>query len=128
MKKYCILFVATLCLTTNLHAKGPTNQDLVKACKDPSAGPQNFCFGFISAAINGAQFYRNMADVNDEYIDICFPKNILNKDIVADYIQWVEKNPAQLEGPAFIGVTVSFSTKYSCPQQQKSRTKKLNIE
>lgn len=128
MKKTSILSFALLCLTTNLFANSLTNQSLVKSCKDPAAGPQNYCYGFIIAAANGANFYRNIADVNDEFIDICLPKDLLPKDLVAEYIQWVEQNPSEIETPAFVGVTTSFSRKYSCPPPKKSKKKKLLVE
>ena len=118
MKKY-ILLILTFLLTSPLLAKSLTNQELIKACKDKAQGPQNFCYGFIIATANAAQFYRNLVDSQDEYIDICFPENISNRDIVNGYITWIEKNPSLLERPAFIGVSVSFSTKYSCPSKKE---------
>jgi len=53
-------------------------------------------------------------DVKDEYIDICFPEGISNKEIVDMYIAWGEKNASLLAGSAFIGVSTSFSKKHSC--------------
>lgn len=107
-------FFATSSLATSI-----TNQELLKACKDPALAPQNFCYGFVIATANAAQFYRNIVDIKDEFVDICFPKNISNQELVSDYIAWVEKNPSVLESPAFIGVSSSFSTKYSCPPKKK---------
>ena len=121
MKKYFSLLILC-CLSTPLVALSITNQELLKTCKDNSPGPQNFCYGFIVSAANAAQFYRNIVDIEDGYIDICFPKNISNKEIVDLYIAWVEKNPSVLNSPAFIGVSSSFSTKYSCPPK-KSKNK-----
>ena len=121
MNKYILLFV-TLFLTFPLFAKSVTNQELLKACKDKAVGPQNFCFGFIIASSNAAQFYRNLVDIQDEYIDICFPENISNKEIVNDYIEWIENNPSLINNPAFIGVSSSFSTKYSCPEKKQKKT------
>lgn len=119
MKKY-LLLVATFLFATPILAKNITNQELVKACKDKSLASQNFCYGFIISASNAAEFYRNMVDVKDEFIDICFPKNISNQEIVNEYISWMEKNPSLISGPAFIGVSSSFSIKYSCPQKKKT--------
>ncbi len=114
MKKYFSLLIIC-CLSTPLFASSISNQQLLQACKDKAIGPQNFCYGFIISAANAAQFYRNIVDVENEYIDICFPKNLSNKEIVDLYIAWVEKNPSVVNSPAFIGVSTSFSTKYSCP-------------
>lgn len=118
MKKYLLLITICLFSTPSL-AKSITNQELLKACKDSALAPQNFCYGFIIATSNAAQFYRNIVDVQDEYIDICFPKDISNKEIVKDYVDWVEKNPSLVDAPAFIGVSSSFSTKYSCKSKKQ---------
>lgn len=123
MKKK-VLFIITLFFATPGLGKSITNQELLKACKDESLASQNFCYGFVIATTNAAQFYRNIVDLQDQYIDICFPQNISNKQIVHDYISWVEKNSSFLDGPAFIGVSSSFSTKYSCPQKHKKDTMK----
>jgi len=123
MKKL-ILFIAMCLLPTGLFSKGITNQELLKVCKDQRAGPQNFCYGFIIATTNAAEFYRNIVDVQDEYVDICFPKDVSNKEIVDIYIKWIEKNPSLRDSPAFIGVSASFSTKYSCPQKKEKTINK----
>jgi len=124
MKKYLLLFTVLFFATPAL-AKSITNQELLKACKDNAIGPQNFCYGFIIAASNAAQFYRNIVDIQNEYVDICFPENISNKEIVNDYIAWVEKNSSLIYSPAFMGVSSSFSTKYSCPQKKKNKVEVL---
>jgi hypothetical protein len=124
MKKYLLLFAA-LFIATPLFAKSITNKELLKACKDKAIAPQNFCFGFIIASSNAAQFYRNIVDVEDQYIDICFPKQISNQEIVNDYISWMEKNSSLIDDPAFLGVSSSFSTKYSCPPKKQNKTKVL---
>lgn len=113
MKKLLTLAISC-CVATPLLAKSITNQELLAACKDKSQKAQNFCFGFIISAANAAQFYRNIVDVRGQYVDICFPENISNKEIVDLYIAWAEKNVAVINTPAFIGVSTSFSTKYSC--------------
>ena len=123
MKKIFLLILSCF-LTDALSAESITNQQLVTSCKDTAIGPQNFCYGFIIAAANAAQFYRNIVDIQDEYIDICFPTNISNQEIVNDYIAWIEKNPSLIDGPAFIGVSSSFSTKYSCPLKKQKEIKK----
>ncbi|MBI2706992.1 MAG: hypothetical protein HYX35_01560 [Proteobacteria bacterium] len=87
---------------------------------DLSLALQNFCYGFVISAATAAQFYRNIVDVEDNYIDICFPENLPNKDLVDLYIAWAEKNTEAADGPAFIGLSSSFSTKYSCPKKEKS--------
>lgn len=118
MKKFFIFM--TICFfTTPSLGKSITNQELLNACKDKALAPQNFCYGFIIATSNAAQFYRNIVDIQDEYIDICFPNDISNQEIVTEYIAWIEKNPSLMDGPAFIGVSSSFSTKYSCPKKSK---------
>lgn len=103
--------------------KSITNQELVKACKNPAIGPQNFCYGFVISAANASQLYRNIVDSQDEYIDICFPEGITNKELVDLYLSWIEKNPGVLSSPAFIGVSSAFSTKYSCHDQDKGEKK-----
>jgi len=113
MKSIIYIFLSFLFLTP-LHAESITNRALLKSCKDKAPGPLNFCFGFIIATSNAAQFYRNIVDVQDEYVDICFPPDISNKEIVELFISWAEKNPAVADKPAFIGVSTSFSTRYSC--------------
>lgn len=123
MKKY-LLLTATFLFTTPILAKSITNQELLKACQDKSLASQNFCYGFIIAASNAAEFYRNIVDVQDEYVDMCFPKNISNKEIVDIYISWMEKNPSLVGAPAFIGVSSSFSVKYSCPQKKEKGIEK----
>src|SRR3990167_3706331 len=110
MKKN-LLLIAICLFATPLLAKSITNQELLKACKDKAVAPQNFCYGFIIATSNAAQFYRNIVDVQDQYIDICFPNNISNQEIVTDYIAWVEQNPSLIDSPAFMGVSSAFSTK-----------------
>ncbi len=116
MKKLFAFILISL-FVTPLFAESITNKTLLKACKDKAPGPLNFCYGFIIAASNAAQFYRNMVDVQDEYLHICFPSDISNKDIVDLYIAWAEKNPSVADSPAFIGVSTSFSIKYSCPDK-----------
>ncbi len=123
MKNFFTLLA--LCLAaTPLFADNITNQDLLKSCKDKSRDSQNFCYGFIISAANAAQFYRNIVDAEDKYIDICFPENISNKEIVDIYIEWAEKNPTVLMSPAFIGVSSSFSKKYSCPAKKEENSEK----
>lgn len=122
MQRY-ILALIMFFIATPLFAEGLTNKELLKACKDKAIAPQNFCYGFIIASSNAAQFYRNIVDIEDEYLDICFPKNISNQEIVNGYIAWIEKNPSLIDSPAFIGVSSSFSTKYSCPSKNKKKIK-----
>ena len=122
--KYVITFLLACFFSSTLFATSISNKELLKACKEQSVGPQNFCYGFIISAANAAQFYRNIADVEDEYIGICFPKNIANKEIVDLYIAWVEKNPTVVDSPAFIGVSSSFSTKYSCSKKKEKEEEK----
>ena len=123
MKKN-LLLIAICLFATPLLAKSITNQELLKACKDKAVAPQNFCYGFIIATSNAAQFYRNIVDVQDQYIDICFPNNISNQEIVTDYIAWVEQNPSLIDSPAFMGVSSAFSTKYSCPSKKEKEISK----
>ncbi len=120
MKIIFVLLISTF-FTTPLVAKSVTNQELLKMCKDQSLSSQNFCFGFIISAANAAQFYRNVMDIEYHYIDICFPENVSNKEIVDLYVAWAEKNPANATHSAFMGVSTSFSIKYSCtPKKEKS--------
>ncbi len=109
-----LLLITIWLISSPLFGESITNQELLKTCKDKSANSQNFCYGFIISAANAAQFYRNVVDVEQEFIRICFPTNISNKEIVDLYIAWAEKNPSILESPAFIGVSTSFSKRYSC--------------
>ncbi len=102
-----------------------TNAELLTKCKEKSESSLHFCYGFIIGTANGAQFYRNIVDVNDEYIDICFPDNISNKEIVDDYIEWAESHSDLASGPAFIGVSTSFSRKYSCPSNEEAPSRDL---
>jgi len=97
-----------------LVAETVTNKDLVAACLDPTPPGQNFCYGFIISAANAAQFYRNIVDVEDTYLDICFPEDVSNEEIVKLYMEWAKKNVSLSEAPAFVGVSTSFSSKYSC--------------
>lgn len=109
------LIAGIFCLLASpLTAETVTNKDLVSACSDPSPQGQNFCYGFIMSAANAAQFYRNNVDVEDTYLDICFPEDISNEAIVKLYLAWAKNNPSLLEAPAFVGVSTSFSSKYSC--------------
>lgn len=124
MKKNLLLIATIFLCTTPLLAKSITNQELLKVCKDKAVAPQNFCYGFIIATSNAAQFYRNIVDVQDQYIDICFPNNISNQEIVNDYIEWGTQNPSLIDSPAFMGVSSSFSTKYSCPSKKEKEITK----
>jgi hypothetical protein len=117
--KNCILLMVLSLGATPLFAKSITNNELLKACKDKGLAPQNFCYGFIIATANAAEFYRNLTDVQGEYLDICFPKDISNQEVVKGYIEWIEKNTSLVDSPAFIGVSSSFSIKYSCPKKKK---------
>jgi hypothetical protein len=119
MKNFIPLLIACL-LSSPLFGKSVTNQELLTTCKDKSLTSQNFCYGFIISAANAAQFYRNIVDVEHEFVKICFPENISNKEIVDLYLAWAEKNLTVLESPAFIGVSTSFSTKYSCPSKKEN--------
>lgn len=119
MKKI-ILSLCLFCFITPLYGDSVTNQELLSACKDKSPAPQNFCYGFIISAANAAQFYRNIVDVEQEFIDICLPENISNQEVVNLYISWAEKHLDLAKSPAFLGVTTSFSKKYSCPPEEKT--------
>ncbi|MBY0293064.1 MAG: hypothetical protein K2W92_07255 [Alphaproteobacteria bacterium] len=119
MKKFLFLLINCLVITPLL-AKSITNQELLKTCKDSSPAAQNFCYGFIISAANAAQFYRNIVDIEHEFVNICFPEDISNKEIVDLFIAWAEKNPSVANATAFVGVSSSFSTQYSCPQKQKA--------
>jgi len=123
MKKL-FYFLLGCFLTSPLFAKSIPNQELLKTCKDPSPASQNFCYGFIISTANAAQLYRNITDMEDQYIDICFPEHISNKEIVDLYIAWAEKNISLAESPAFVGVSSSFSTKYSCPPKEDRQNQK----
>ena len=118
MKKH-LLCLITFLFITPVVAKSLTNQELLNACKSKDLSHQNFCYGFIIATANAAQFYRNIVDIESEFIGICFPNDISNKEIMKEYTDWIEKNPSLLDGPAFIGVSSSFSTKYSCPEKKE---------
>ena len=120
MKKVLLLILCGF-LTSPLMAESITNQELLTACQDKAIGPQNFCYGFIISAANASQLYRNITDVNDQYIDICFPEDIKNKELVDLYVTWIKKNPSLASGPAFIGVSSSFSIKYSCPPKKEEQ-------
>lgn len=111
------LFASSLC------AKSITNQELLKICTDKGEGPQNFCYGFIIGAANAAQFYRNITDTTDQYIDICFPDTISNEDIVNIYVDWAKKNSSVANSSAFLGVSTSFSSKYSCKEKEEDKSK-----
>lgn len=120
MKKF-VLFLCVFCFAAPLYGDSVTNQELLLACKDKSPAKQNFCYGFIISAANAAQFYRNIVDVEHEFIDICLPEEISNQEVVDLYIAWAEKHLELAKSPAFIGVTTSFSKKYSCPPEQKTK-------
>ena len=119
MKKLLIFLISYL-FVSPIHAKSITNHELLKTCKDPSLPAQNFCYGFIISAANAAQFYRNIVYIEHEFINICFPEDISNKEIVDIFIAWAEKNPSVANAAAFVGVSSSFSTQYSCPQKKKA--------
>lgn len=120
MKKLA-LFLCVVCFVMPLYGDSVTNQELLTACKDKSPATQNFCYGFIISAANAAQFYRNIVDVEQEFIDICLPEQISNQEVVNLYIDWAEKHLDLAKSPAFLGVTTSFSKKYSCPPEQKTK-------
>ncbi len=101
-----------------------TNFQLLNFCQGKDSSGKSFCYGFIIGAANAAQFYRNVVDVNDKFVDICFPKDISNKEIVDLYIQWAKANPDLASSPAFIGVSTSFSQKYSCEDQNNDNNRK----
>ncbi|MBX9620562.1 MAG: hypothetical protein K2X28_00785 [Alphaproteobacteria bacterium] len=122
MKKLA-LFLCIVCFAAPLYGDSVTNQELLAACKDKSSATQNFCYGFIISAANAAQFYRNIVDVEQEFIDICLPEKVSNQEVVDLYISWAEKHLDLAKGPAFLGVTTSFSQKYSCPPEQKTKQK-----
>lgn len=95
-------------------AKMINNADLKEACKaEGDAGP-NFCYGFIISAANGAQYYRNLTDVSDAFLDICFPADITNKQLVDTFLAWIDTHTEALSLPAFLGVASALSSKYSC--------------
>lgn len=118
MNKF-ILCVLCACVTSPLFAKSITNQELLRACQDKSSAAKNFCYGFVISAANAAQFYRNIVDIEGQYIDICFPEEISNKEIVDLYISWADTHKTVMQSPAFIGVSTSFSTKYSCKPEKE---------
>ncbi len=122
MKALLVTFMTYFCASPLL-AESITNQELLKSCKDGSETRQNFCYGFIISAANAAQFYRNIVDTEGAYIDICFPDTASNKDLVDLYIAWAEKNTEAFDGPAFVGVSTSFSTKYSCSEKEENASK-----
>jgi len=123
MKKYFPFLI--FCLVAHpLFGKSITNQELLATCKDKSVESQNFCYGFIISAANAAQFYRNIVDVEHEFIKICFPEHVSNKEIVDIFIAWAEKNLSVLQSPAFVGVSTSFSKKYSCSGEKEDKEDK----
>lgn len=120
MKKIGLL-LGIFSLFSPLYGESVTNQELLVACKDTAPGPQNFCYGFIISAANAAQFYRNIVDVQQQFIDICLPEDISNQEVVDLYTAWAEDHLELAKGPAFLGVTTSFSTKYSCPPEKETK-------
>lgn len=112
--KNIVTFFACLFLASSAVGESITNLQLLTFCKEKNTSGKSFCYGFVISTANAAQFYRNIVDINDKYVDICFPKNISNKEIVNLYIQWAEANPDLASSPAFIGVSTSFSQKYTC--------------
>ena len=120
MKKFFV-FLGVSCFLTPLYGVSITNQELLLACQDNSPGARNFCFGFIISAANAAQFYRNIVDIEDQFIDICMPDEISNKEVVDLYIAWAKDHMELAKSPAFLGVSTSFSKKYSCPPEQKDK-------
>lgn len=113
MKKFLLGFITFFTLTP-LYGSSITNEELLAACKDTSLATRNFCFGFIISAANAAQFYRNIVDVEEQFIDICLPDGITNQEIVSLYTTWAQAHPELGKSAAFLGVTTSFSKKYSC--------------
>lgn len=91
------------------------NKGLVQACSSSRMEDKNFCYGFMMGVAGGAQYYRNLVDANDAYIDICFPETLTNQEITNLYLAWMKDNPALVNDSAFVGVTTALSIKYSCP-------------
>lgn len=120
MRKFFV-FLGTLCFLTPLFGESITNKELLLACQDDSPGTRNFCYGFIISAANAAQFYRNIVDIENQFIDVCMPDEISNKEVVDLYIAWAKDHMELAKSPAFLGVTTSFSKKYSCPSDKKDR-------
>lgn len=115
MKK---LFAVILLSISTAHAASIKNKDLLEACQDDGPAGQNFCYGFIVSAANAAQYYRNLVDIEQKYLNICFPGNITNKDLVSTYTNWVMENPSVFERPAFVGVSTALSIAYSCESEK----------
>ncbi len=92
-----------------------TNKGLIQACQSSRMEDKNFCFGFVMGVAGGAQYYRNLVDANDTYMDICFPETLTNQQITEVYLAWIKDNPALINDSAFVGVTTALSIKFSCP-------------
>lgn len=105
-----LLSVAPLQATTET-----TNKGLIQACQSNRTEDKNFCYGFMMGVAGGAQYYRNLVDANDTYMDICFPETLTNQQITEVYLAWIKDNPALINDSAFVGVTTALSIKFSCP-------------
>lgn len=116
MKRLSISLLVLLA-TSVAHGAAIKNKDLLEACEDKGPAGQNFCYGYIVSATNAAQYYRNLVDIQNAYLDVCFPPNVTNRMIVKTYVEWVKKYPSVLEGAAFIGVSTALSSEYSCPEE-----------
>ena len=114
MKRWILSLLSALFFITPSYGDALTVGALLKTCEDPAQEQQSFCYGFIISATNAGQFYRNLVDTQDSFVDICFPSTISNKEVVDLFVVWAKKNKKLHDMAAFIGATTSFSTKYSC--------------
>lgn len=114
-----LLVAAFLLNAFPLMAAPTTNKGLVETCSSPRIEDKNFCFGFMMGVAGGAQYYRNIVDATDTYMDICLPETLTNQEIMNLYLEWAKQNPTLINDSAFIGVTTALSIKYSCPPSDK---------
>lgn len=117
MKQLSLAFLLGLMGTSVAHGAAIKNKDLLAACQDKGPAGQNFCYGYIVSATNAAQYYRNLLDTQNVYLNVCFPPNVTNRMIVKTYVDWVKQYPSVLDGAAFVGVSTALSSKYSCPDE-----------
>ena len=117
MKQLSLAFLLGLMGTTVAYGAAIKNKDLLAACQDKGPAGQNFCYGYIVSATNAAQYYRNLVDTQNVYLNVCFPPNVTNRMIVKTYVDWVKQYPSVLDGAAFVGVSTALSSKYSCPDE-----------
>src|SRR5262245_26490585 len=97
-----------------------TTADLVALCTQRSNDPRAdaaiaYCYGYAEGAVDIVLSYSAAGKQSQRPICLPSPAPALNQ-VMADFVAWAGKDPANLQKPATVGLVSYLVTRFPCPR------------